>query len=206
MKTVLFIKANDRPMERSVSVKMYDAFLRTYRGANPGDRIQEIDLFQESLPYLGSVMINANSKAARGLPLDPEEQSVRSVVEKHLVQFLAADKIVFAFPFWNLTLPAVLHTYLDYMHHPGKTFKYSEQGSIGLLSDKKAALLNARGGVYGKDNPAEMAVRFVRNHLNFFGITDITEVVIEGHHEFPARGASIIETGLEQVVRAAEVF
>ncbi|GIQ68117.1 NAD(P)H-dependent oxidoreductase [Xylanibacillus composti] len=75
------------------------------------------------------------------------------------------------------------------------TFSYSSDGPTGLLPHMKVALLNARGGVY-QDDPSEMAVRFVRNQLAFFGIQDLTTVVIEGHHQFPDRRAALIDEGL----------
>lgn len=204
--TTLFIKANDRTEEDSVSVKMYYAFLKCYRDTHPDETIIELDLYQETLPYLGSGMINALYKSTQGATLTAEEKSVKEIVFRHLEQFVSADKLVIAFPLWNLSVPAVLHSYLDYLHHPGKTFKYTKEGSHGLLTDKKVALLNARGGVYATDDRSEMAVNFVRNHLNFFGVTDITTLVIEGHHEFPERSEAIVADGLHRVVQEAKKF
>ncbi|MEW9671079.1 FMN-dependent NADH-azoreductase [Ammoniphilus sp. 3BR4] len=206
MTTTLFVKANDRPIEQSISVKLYDAFLNSYRESHPRDIIIELDLYKEPLPYLGHVMISGNLKAYKGIELTPDEKNVRDIVTKHLEQFIAADKVVIAFPLWNLTVPAVLHSYLDYIHRPGKTFKYTAAGSVGLLPNKKVALLNARGGVYAEGDPSEMAVSFVRNHLKFFGITDIRTVVIEGHHQFPDRREAIISDGLQKAVQAAKAF
>lgn len=206
MASVLFIKANDRPKEESVSVRMYHAFYKRYQDTHTDDTLIELDLHQELLPYLGKVMINGNKKKAYGESLTAEEQAVQQIVAKHLEQFVSVDKLVIAFPLWNLSVPAVLHSYLDYMHQPGKTFSYTDQGAVGLLTDKKAALLNARGGVYAEDNRSEMAVSFVRNHLHFFGITDITTLVIEGHHKFPERKDAIIAAGLYEVIQSAATF
>lgn len=204
MTTTLFIKANNR--HGSVTGRLYDAFLESYRVAHPKDTVIEVDLYKEHIPYLDEVMINGNFKSAMGMELTPEEKAMSDIVTKHLEQFIAADKVVFAFPLWNLTVPAVLHSYLDYMHHPRKTFQYTEQGLVGLLSDKKAALLNARGGVYAEGDTSEMAVSFVKNHLNVFGITDVTTLVIEGHNQFRDRSEEIIEQGLRQAAEAAQGF
>ena len=135
MTTTLFIKANNR--QGSVTGRLYDAFLESYRVAHPKDTVIEVDLYKEQIPYLDEVMINGNFKSAMGMELTPEEKAMSDIVTKHLEQFIAADKVVFAFPLWNLTVPAVLHSYLDYMHHPRKTFQYTEQGLVGLLSDKR---------------------------------------------------------------------
>lgn len=204
MTTTLFIKANNR--QGSVTGRLYDAFLESYRVAHPKDAVIEVDLYKEHIPYLDEVMINGNFKSAMGMELTPEEAATRDIVTKHLEQFIVADKVVFAFPLWNLTVPAVLHSYLDYMHHPRKTFQYTEQGLVGLLSEKKAALLNARGGVYAEGDTSEMAVSFVKNHLNVFGITNVTTLVIEGHNQFRDRSEEIIEQGLRQAAEAAKGF
>jgi FMN-dependent NADH-azoreductase len=204
MTTTLFVKANNR--HGAVTGKLYDAFLESYKASHPNDSVIELDLYKETLPYLGDVMISGNFKSSQGMELTPEEKAVHDIVTKHLEQFIATDKMVIAFPLWNLTVPAVLHSYLDYMHHPRKTFKYSSEGLVGLLPDKKVALLNARGGVYAEGDSSEMAVSFVKNHLNVFGITDITTVVIEGHNQFPDQSEAILKEGLRKAAQAAKIF
>ncbi|KQL44169.1 FMN-dependent NADH-azoreductase [Brevibacillus choshinensis] len=206
MTTTLFVKANNRPVEQSVSVKLYEAFLNSYRVHHPNDQVIELDLYTEPMPYLGNAMISGNYKASQGLPLTEQEKFEHAIVNRHLKQFVDADKVVIAFPFWNLTVPSILHTYLDYLHRPGVTFRYSAEGAKGLLPTKKVALLNARGGIYEKGNSAEMAIRFVRNHLQFFGITDITEVVVEGHHQYREQSERIIAEGLQKAKQTAMSF
>ncbi|OPH47358.1 FMN-dependent NADH-azoreductase [Paenibacillus ferrarius] len=204
MATTLFIQANNRPAEYSVSVKMYETFLSSYEESYPLDSIVKVNLYDEQLPYLGATMITGNYKVAQSMTLTWEEESEQQIIRKHLEQFLAADKIVIAFPLWNLTVPAVLHTYLDYLHQPRKTFKYTAEGLVGLLPDKKVAILNARGGVYAETE--ELAVHFVKAHLQVFGIRDITTIVIEGHNQYPDRRDSIIAEGLRNTALAAKGF
>ncbi|TDF98756.1 FMN-dependent NADH-azoreductase [Paenibacillus piri] len=204
MANVLFIKANNCSAEDSVSVRMYDTFLASYKETHQDDEIVQTDLFSEHLPYLGGTMITGNYKVANGYSLTPEEEAEQAFVRKHLEPFLAADKVVIAFPLWNLTVPAVLHTYLDYLHQPRKTFKYSDAGLVGLLPGKKVALLNARGGTYRDED--EIAVNFVKKHLQVFGITDFTMVRIEGHRQAPGRSEEIIVDGLRATDQAARMF
>ncbi|WP_276913770.1 FMN-dependent NADH-azoreductase [Aneurinibacillus aneurinilyticus] len=208
MTTVLFVKANNRPAEQAVSVKLYDAFLASYKESHPNDTVIELDLYNEELPYMGVDMINGTFKAGRGLGLTAEEAKAVAVADKYLDQFLAADKVVFGFPLWNLTVPAVLHTYIDYLNRAGKTFKYTPEGPVGLAGDKKIALLNARGGVYSEGPAAEieMAVKYVASMISFFGVKDIETVVIEGHNQFPDKAEEIIATGLEKAVKVASTF
>ncbi|MCV9887089.1 FMN-dependent NADH-azoreductase [Metabacillus halosaccharovorans] len=208
MSNVLFIKANSRPADQAVSVKLYDAFVHSYKETHKEDTITELDLFQENLPYYGVDAINGMFKRARGMELTAEEEKAANLVQKYLDQFVAADKVVFAFPLWNFTVPAVLHTYMDYLSQAGTTFKYTPEGPVGLLSEKKVALLNARGGVYSEGPAAavEMSVNYVKNVLAFWGISNTADVIVEGHNQFPDRANEIIEDGIRQAAELASKF
>ncbi|MBB5172525.1 FMN-dependent NADH-azoreductase [Texcoconibacillus texcoconensis] len=208
MAKVLFIKANPRPVEQAVSVKLYDSFLASYKETHPEDDITELDLFNENLPYYDLDKINGMFKLSKGMELTPSEKEATELVNSYLNQFLEADKVVFGFPLWNLTIPAPLHTYVDYLAQAGKTFRYTENGPEGLLTDKKAALLNARGGVYseGPAQAAEMSVNYMRGMLNFWGIEDITEVIAEGHNALPNKAEEIIEEGIQKAAAVAKEF
>ncbi|MFB9761682.1 FMN-dependent NADH-azoreductase [Ectobacillus funiculus] len=208
MTNVLFVKANSRPAEQAVSVQLYDAFLTSYKEAHPQDEVVELDLFAENLPYYDTDKINGMFKLGKGLELTAEEQAAANLVNKYLNQFLAADKVVFAFPLWNFTVPAVLHTYLDYLSQAGKTFSYTAEGPVGLLTNKKVALLNARGGVYSEGPAAavEMSVKYVQTILGFWGVQDITTVIVEGHNQFPDKAKEIIAEGIQKAVTVAAAF
>lgn len=153
-------------------------------------------------------MINGMFKLKRGQVLTPEEKKATDVVNKYLDQFIAADKIVFAFPMWNLTVPAVLHTYIDYLNQAGKTFTYTANGPVGLLTDKKVGILNARGGLYATEPMAqkEMALKYVTHMMHFLGIKDITTVIVEGHAKSPEQAEIIIQKGIEEAAAAAISF
>ncbi|MGQ0515066.1 NAD(P)H-dependent oxidoreductase, partial [Bacillus sp. D-CC] len=74
MTKVLFVKANNRPAEQAVSVKLYEAFLASYKEAHPNDTVVELDLYKEELPYVGVDMINGTFKAGKGIDLGTYQQ------------------------------------------------------------------------------------------------------------------------------------
>lgn len=208
MATILFVKANDRPVEQAVSVKMYETFLESYKAAHPSDVITELDLYKEELPFYGNEAITGTYKQSQGYDLTAEEKNAAAIVERYLEQFLAADKIVFAFPLWNFTAPAPLINYIAYISQAGKTFKYTAEGPVGLVGDKKVVLLNARGGVYSVDPMAafESAVKPLKGVLGLFGIQQPIEVIIEGHNQFQDRTEEIISEGLKETASVAANF
>ena len=206
MANVLFVKANDR--DQSISLKLFDAFANAYRAKNPNDHITELDLFDAELPYYNGEMFSGIIKLSKGAELTAEEQKAVDIANGYADQILAADKVVFAFPLWNFTIPAQLLTYLSYLSQPRKTFAYAAQGPVGLQGDKKVVLLNARGSVYSEGPLAqkEMSVNYVKSMLGFWGITDIETVIVEGHNQFQDRAQQIIENGLVEAAKVASGF
>nr|WP_274649606.1 FMN-dependent NADH-azoreductase [Paenibacillus humicola] len=208
MANVLFVKANDRPAEQAVSVRLYNSFLASYKEANPGDVITELDLFNVELPYYGNTALTGMYKRSQGWEETAEEKKAADLVTKYLDQFLAADKVVLAFPLWNFTIPAPLSTYISYLTQAGKTFKYSSEGPQGLAGDKKVMLLTARGSDYTPDymQSMEMALNYVKNIIGFWGIKQPETIVIEGHAQYQDRAAELIENGLKAAAEAGSKF
>lgn len=209
MANVLFVKANDRPVEQAVSVKMYETFLKTYKASNPQDQITEIDLYNSDLPYYGNAAITGLYKAAQGLESTAEEQQAAAIVNRYLNEFLAMDKVVFAFPLWNLTVPAPLITYISYLTQAKKTFSFTPDGQpVGLVGDKKVALLSARGADYSLEfiTPHEMCLNYMKNIVGLWGVKSPEVVVIEGHAKYQDRSAEIIESGLSRTADLAANF
>ncbi|MFC3209523.1 FMN-dependent NADH-azoreductase [Planomicrobium okeanokoites] len=200
---VLVVKANNRPASEGVSSKMYDVFMDN---VGSGANVKTFDVFKEDMPYFGQDFFDAMQKSAQAEELNDIEQRILTAANKAMDAFLDADVVVFAFPLWNKTIPAPLQTFIDYIYRAGVTFKYTEEGPQGLVPEKKVIILNARGGVYSTPEmaPSEMSVNYVRMIMNFFGIEDIEEVIIEGHNMYPDKAQEIIEDGMKRVEEMAQ--
>ncbi|MEH7098483.1 FMN-dependent NADH-azoreductase [Neobacillus vireti] len=201
---VLVVKANNRPASEAVSSKMYETFMENLEGVN----VTTYDVFAEDMPYFGQDLFNAFGKLQAGEELTDIEQRILAAKQKAMDALSAADLVVFAFPLWNLTIPAKLQTFIDYVYAAGFAFKYSETGElISLMPDKKAVILSARGGIYSTPEaaPMEMAATYVKNVFGgVFGMQIVDEVIIEGHNAAPAQAESIIADGLAKVAEVAK--
>ena len=199
---VLVVKANNRPASEGVSSKMYEVFMNEIGNDL---NVSTFDVFKEDMPYFGQDFFDAMQKSAQAEPMSDLEQRLLTASSKAMDAFMDADVVVFAFPLWNMTIPAALQTFIDYIYRAGMTFKYTENGPVGLVPEKKVIILNARGGIYSTPEmaPAEMSATYIRNIMNFFGIQDINEVIIEGHALDPERAGEIIAEGMERVRDAA---
>lgn len=175
MSKVLYIKANAKPEGTSRTFTVSDSFIEGYKKNNPDDEIITLDLYKEDIDFLSEQDI----QAVFGPKTD---ESKEHPILKYAYQFLEADKYVVSAPFWNLGLPAILKAYLDYICITGITFKYTENGPVGLCQGKKAVHIVSRGGHY-MEGPAtgfEMGDRYLRILFGFLGITDFSTIAVEG--------------------------
>lgn len=207
MKNILMVKANDRPAAESISSRMFETFFEEVKD-NANLNVNVYDIYKEDMPYIGQDLFGAFGKMAANEELNEAEQRVIAANQKARDAFSEADVVVIAFPLWNLTIPAKLQTFIDYIFASGYAFKYDETGKmIALLPDKKIILLNARGGVYStiETQAMEMSVNYLRNvFVGIFQNEIINEIIIEGHNKAPEQAETIIQEGLEKVRQAAK--
>lgn len=203
---VLVVKANNRPASEAISSKMYETFMAELEGKDVN--VTTYDVFEEDTPYFGQDLFNAFGKLQNGGELTDVESRLVAAKQKAMDVITAADVVVFAFPLWNLTIPAKLQTFIDYVYTAGFAFKYDAEGNmVQLMPEKKAIFLSARGGIYSTPEvaPMEMAVTYMRNVFGgVFGMQIIDEVVIEGHNAMPAKAMEIVAAGMEEVKASAQ--
>lgn len=171
MSKLLYIKANAKPEGVSRTFKISDSFVEAYRKNNPNDEIITLDLYKENISFLKTDDINT--------VFGPKtEESKNHPILKYAYQFADADKFVIAAPMWNLSSPAIVKAYIDYICVTGITFKYTAEGAVGLCTGKKAIHIAARGGEYSAEpySSFEMGDRYLRTIFAFLGITDFTTV------------------------------
>ncbi len=198
MSKVLYIKANIKNEGESRTFKVSNSFVEEYMKNNPQDEVIVLDLYKEKIDFLRPEDL--------GVVFGPKnEDSKKHPVLKYAYQFAEADKYIIAAPMWNLSMPAILKAYIDYVSVTGITFKYTEKGPVGLLNDKKAVHIVSRGGEYG-DAPYDMGDRYLRTILGFFGIHDIETIAIENLDVAGVDVQGKIEEGIEKSKLIAQKF
>lgn len=208
---VLFITANPKPAEQSFGLSVANEFLNVYRQENPNDEIVHLDLFKMDVPNIDGVVLSAWGKLQAGTPfeeLTADEMEKVSRLNQIVDQFVAADKYIFVTPMWNLSIPPVMKSYIDAIMVAGKTFKYTEQGPVGLLSDKKAVHIQARGGVYseGPAKEVEFGDRYIQSVLAFVGVPSVQSIIVEGMAQDPSQAEAIKAKAIERAKEVAKSF
>ncbi|ALC90833.1 FMN-dependent NADH-azoreductase [Bacillus sp. FJAT-18017] len=211
MAQVLYITAHPHDDTVSYSMAVGKAFIEQYREANPNDEVIYLDLYKEDIPQIDVDVFSGWGKLQSGSSFDElseeEKQKVTRLGELS-DQFVAADKYVFVTPLWNFSFPPVMKAYIDSICVAGKTFKYTEQGPIGLLGEKKALHIQARGGVYSEGPAAalEMGHRYIGIIMQFFGIKNFEGLFVEGHNQYPDRAQEIKQDAINRAKDLARTF
>jgi len=211
MSKILYITANPKAKENSFSLSVGSEFLEAYKKANPKDEIIVLDLYKTEVPLIDEVVFSAWGELGSGVAFDKltsKEQNKVVAMNNLLEQFLGADKYVFVTPLWNFTVPPKMKAYLDNICIVNKTFKYTENGPIGLLANKKAVHIQARGGVYSSGPAAEFELgdRYINTILGFIGITDKQSIIVEGINAMPGKAEEIKENAIIKAKELAQKF
>ena len=198
MSKVLYVKANIKNEGESRTFKVSDSFVEEYKKNNPEDEIITLDLYKENIDFL-----RVDDLGKLFGPKD--EESKNNSILKYAYQFADADKYIIAAPMWNLSFPAILKAYIDYVSVSGITFKYTAEGPVGLLNNKKAVHIVYRGGGYD-NSPNEMGDRYLRTILGFFGIKDIETIAIDNLDVMGVNVKEKVEEGIEKAISLAKKF
>ncbi len=138
------------------------------------DDYQLVDLYDMSLPFVTKEIIKSWATD------DGDDQAL-----KLLRQFEACERIVFIYPTWNWSVPAIVRAYMDLIIISGRTFGYNNRGkSEGYLRDKQAILISTTGGktyprIIASILKAQSGSNYMKQVLNTIGITNIKDYSID---------------------------
>ena len=159
------------------SSRLADAFVAARQAIQPGLNVVVRDLAAQPVPHLTAERFQAF--LAKPGERTPAQSEVVAYSDRLIDELRRADTIVLGLPMYNFGLPSMLKAYFDHIARAGVTFKYTDKGSVGLLTGKKAFVFAARGGLYA-GTPADTQTAYIRDFLAFLGITDVEFVYAEG--------------------------
>lgn len=164
-----------------------------------GGKVIVRDLAKDPVPHLDGERFAAF--VARPGERTPAQQAIVEYSDRLIGELEAADTIVLGLPMYNFGIPSTLKAYFDHIARADMTFKYTENGSVGLLTGKKAYVFASRGGVYGD---AHAHTTYVRDFLAFIGISEVEFVYAEGLAISPASKAVGLAKARAQIERLNE--
>lgn len=144
----------------------------------PGE-IRERDL-ATGIPVIDAAWIGANFTDPEART--PEQREALSFSDQLVAELRAADVLVIGLAVYNFSIAAALKAWIDQVSRARETFRYTENGPVGLLNGKRAIVVFASGGT-PVASEIDYATPYLRHALGFLGITDVTVRTAE---DFPA--------------------
>lgn len=181
------------------SSKLAADFIEQWKHTQPQGKVVVRDLITNSTPHLDADIIAAlmTPEADRSA----EQQVVASHSDTLIDEIRDADLIVIGVPMYNFGIPSQMKAYLDQLARAGVTFKYTENGPVGLLGDKPVYLFATRGGMY-RDSGADFQIPFMTQFLNFIGLSSIEVIYAEGLNMGDDQAESAIKIAKDQIALA----
>ena len=151
------------------------------------------DLAREPLPPISAedlLAVHGSSDDQRASLL------VQLALSEQLIDELnSADTLVLAAPMYNFGIPATLKQWIDSICRAGVSFKYTEQGPVGLVGVKRAFVITASGGTpIGSE--MDFSSRYLEHICKFIGISDVFHIDASGSKGTPEQ---VISRGKQQI-------
>ncbi|MDR0242696.1 MAG: FMN-dependent NADH-azoreductase [Burkholderia sp.] len=180
----------------SVSRELSAEIVANFRARDPGLAVTRLDLAATPIGHLTADHL----AAAQGAPVSDALKADVEIGQRALDAFLATDIVVIGAPMYNFGIASQLKAWIDRISVAGKTFRYTENGPVGLSGGKKLVIASSRGGVYSAGSPVasfDHQETYLRDAFGFLGITDITFIRAEGVAMGPDKRSDAIASAKE---------
>jgi len=179
MRKILHVISSPRGNE-SFSIKLGNAIVKKIIETYPESVVKENNLVTKQFPHLFDDQIVSFFTPPEYRTPENLDAILRS--DEAISEVLEADIIVIGVPFYNFSIHSTLKAWIDHIARTGVTFRFTENGYEGLVHGKKVYLAIASGGIYSEGimKSYDFAAPYLKTILGFLGITDVSEVRVEG--------------------------
>lgn len=160
----------------------------------------DLDLVALAQPHLTMTEIGAWMTPAA--ERSPEQQALAALSDDAIAAVTAADVILIGVPMYNFGVPSQLKAWLDRLARAGITFKYTEQGPVGLLADKPVVFFATRGGLY-QGTAADSQTPYLQTFFNFIGLKQLHFVFAEGLNMGPDAASAALAAAKAKISEVA---
>lgn len=151
----------------SVSRRLADHLLS--RLAGPDDRVVRRTAL-EGLPVVTGAWVAASF--ADG------DRSALALSDALIDELLDADELVLVAPVYNFGVPAAMKAWIDQVARAGRTFRFTENGPVGLTGIDRAWVVTASAGT-PVGSEMDFNTTYLRTVLGFLGIRDVRVVAAD---------------------------
>lgn len=180
----------------SHSTRLANVLTQALAAKQAGTKVTVRDLSRTPHPMLDGFALQALRTPAEQRNA---EQAARVALDDTLLkEFSDADVIVLGAPMYNLNVSTQLKAWLDAISRAGVTFRYTENGPVGLVTGKTVYVVTTRGGRH-RDDPSDQQVPYLQALLGFLGMRDLHFVYAECLDMGPEREARAVDEALGRI-------
>ena len=125
----------------------------------------------------------------------PEQESLLEESNQLVDEVVSADVIIVGVPIYNFGVPANLKAWADLVSRVGMTFSYTDQGPVGLISDKPVYLIMTSGGTQ-VNSDIDFASTWLTHFFSFIGINNV-KIIDSG--QIMVKGEDIVSQAKEYI-------
>lgn len=168
----------------SISLEVYDYFIKVYKSLNPTGSIEQINLYSDDVPPVDKVVLDAQKKLIEKKEWSEEQKRIMARRSEILQQFKNTDTYVIVMPLHNFNIPSKLKDYMDAIIVPRETYKFTEAGSVGLLNDgRRILVIQGSGSIYTNNdwyNEVEYSHKYLKSMFEFLGVKEYQIIRAQG--------------------------
>lgn len=176
MKTLLQVKSSIFG-DQGQSAQLGAVLIEKWKAAYPESEVVVRDLVADSIAHFDMSVISALMTEVADRT--DEQSALVSLSDQLVNEIVSADALVISAPMYNFAVPSQLKAWVDMIARNGVTFKYTENGPVGLLEDKPVYILATRGGMY-KEAGLDHQVPWLKQILSFMGLNQVQVIYAEG--------------------------
>ncbi|WP_417504168.1 FMN-dependent NADH-azoreductase [Marinomonas gallaica] len=183
--------------DNSKSRQLADAFVAQWQAQNPNGTVAIRDVNAKPLPHFTSETL-----AALFTPEEDrsaEQKAIVAIGDELIEELEAADVVAVSAPIYNFSIPSTLKSYFDYIARAGRTFKYTEEGPVGLVN--KDAYIFSASGSFLENTPYDHQLPYVKTFLNFLGL-NVKEAFVAGGQAMGEEGDKAFASAKGRIVEA----
>lgn len=165
----------------SITRELTAAVIAGLRASDASVEVDYLDLIKHPVSHMDAA-VAAGFRPNVAAEFDTSGLRELRISDRLIAQFLANDVIVIGAPMYNFSVPTQLKAWMDRIAQPGKTFKYTETGPVGLAVGKRVIVVSARGGFYveGRLQQMDFQESYLKAFFGFLGIQKVHFVRAEG--------------------------
>ncbi|MFW7432896.1 FMN-dependent NADH-azoreductase [Vagococcus carniphilus] len=154
MKTLIINAHPDYTNKKHYSVLFQEKFLFNFKKRFPEELPTIINLYEDDIPRIEhGQLLSIWDKEEKNEELNSEEKRLKEISLNLLNQFKNHHRIVLTTPLHNFNVTSKTKDYIDNLLIARETFKYTEDGSVGLMTDDyKLLTIQASGSIYTKED------------------------------------------------------